>query len=215
MMNMTSGRLRAVWSWLSEAKHTWLAVGVTAVALFVSLRPGASEPAIRLTGLVLQLLGIGTVIWGISETRALFGHPSLVWKARAWLGRFPLLRRSVVVPARGVSASTAVGTARAVAMHFPGTNPTIDDRVEALERNIGAIHERITQTQREIGTEFQKTVDAVKREGQVRETEDRAIGEKLEATGTGGVHISAIGALWLFVGVALSTAAPEIAELLK
>jgi len=37
----------------------------------------------------------------------------------------------------------------------------------------------------------------------------------LEATGTGGVHISAIGASWLFVGIILSTAAPEIAEFLK
>jgi hypothetical protein len=37
----------------------------------------------------------------------------------------------------------------------------------------------------------------------------------LEASGTGGVHISAIGASWLFVGVILSTAAIEIAELLK
>ena len=77
-----------------------------------------------------------------------------------------------------------------------------------------AIHERISQTQAEMDQEFQKTADALKREGQSRVAEDIAIREKLEATGTGGVHISAIGASWLFVGVILSTASVEIAALI-
>lgn len=63
--------------------------------------------------------------------------------------------------------------------------------------------------------EFQKIVNALKREEQSRQEEDSAIRKKLEATGTGGVHISAIGASWLFVGVILSTAADKISELLK
>jgi len=62
---------------------------------------------------------------------------------------------------------------------------------------------------------FQKTADKLKREEQSRQAEDSTIREKLEVTGTGGVHISVIGASWLFVGVILSTAAIEIAELLK
>jgi hypothetical protein len=214
-MPISASRLSAVWQWLVEARHAWLAAAVVCVALVMSLRPHTTEPVIRLTGLVLQLLGIGTVIWGISETRALFGHASLTSKARAWLGRFPLLRRNVVVAAGGVALSAAVGKGRAHVTHGPGANPTIDTRLEALEKNVTSIHERISQTQKEMDEEFQKTTDALKREEQSRQAEDRAIREKLEATGTGGVHISAIGALWLFVGVILSTAATELAELLK
>jgi hypothetical protein len=63
--------------------------------------------------------------------------------------------------------------------------------------------------------EFAKAAEAIKREEQLRQFEDLAIRETLEATETGGVHISAIGALWLLVGVALSTAAPEIAATLQ
>jgi hypothetical protein len=37
----------------------------------------------------------------------------------------------------------------------------------------------------------------------------------LEATATGGVHISAMGAVWLFVGVTLSTAGIEISRALS
>lgn len=80
---------------------------------------------------------------------------------------------------------------------------------------MASIHERITQTQHEIDVESNKAADAFTREEQLRASEDRAIREKLEATGTSGVHISAIGALCLFVGVILSAAAPEISAFLK
>src|SRR5206468_10208665 len=102
-MPINAFRLRAVWPWLVEARHAWLAAAVICVALVISLRPHTTEPVIRLTGLVLQLLGICTVIWGISETRALFGHASLRSKARAWLGRFPVFRRDIVVGADGIA----------------------------------------------------------------------------------------------------------------
>ena len=214
-MPINASRLKAVWPWLVEARHAWLAAVVVCVALVISLRPHTTEPVIRLTGLVLQLLGIGTVMWGISETRALFGHASVTRKAKAWLGRFPLLRRHIVLSAEGGAYSVAFGKARGYITHGPGANPTIETRLEVLEKNVTSIHERISQTQKEMDEELGKTADALKREEQSRETEDIAIREKLEATGTGGVHISAIGASWLFVGVILSTAATEIAELLK
>jgi hypothetical protein len=56
---------------------------------------------------------------------------------------------------------------------------------------------------------------SLKQEEQSRQAEDNQIRKKLEATGTGGVHISLIGASWLFMGVTLSTAAPEIVTLFK
>lgn len=183
--------------------------------MVVSVRPGASESLIRLTGLALQLLGIGTVIWGISETRALFGHPSLVTKTKGWIYRFPLICRAVTVSAIGVSSASSSGTVNAYVTHHPGVNPTTDARLDALEKNISSVNERISATQKEMGQEFRKATDALRSEEQMRQTEDNAIREKLEATGTGGVHISAIGALWLFVGVILSTAAPELEKLLK
>ena len=214
-MDNTRAKVKALWSWLAEAKHAWLAIGVTIIALVISLQPCTSEPTIRLTGLFMQLLGISTVIWGIWETRALFGHPSFPSKARSWLIRFPLLRRSVVVPISGVASLGFSGKLRAIAMHGAGPNPTVEARIDALEKNIQAIHDRISQTQQEMDVELGKADGVTKREERERQSEDHAIREKLEATGTGGFHISATGALWLFVGVTLSTAATEIAALLR
>ncbi|MBT0964248.1 hypothetical protein [Denitromonas iodatirespirans] len=214
-MPVNTSRIRALWTWLVEARFAWLALGVIAVALAVSLRPHTTEPVIRLTGLILQVLGIGTVIWGISETRALFGHPSFAAKAKSWFGRFPLLRRNVVAAAAATSIGVDTCRARAYTTHGPGPNPTLDSRVDALEKNVDLIHERISSTEREMDEEFRKAGEALRNEEKARQIEDTVIREKLEATGTGGVHISAIGASWLFVGVVLSTAGVEIAELLK
>lgn len=215
-MPISTSRIKRLWSWLAEARYAWLATVVIVVALVVSLRPNTSESAIRLTGLVLQVLGVGTVIWGISETRALFGHPSFKVKAKLWLERFPLMRRNIVSGAGAGSLGVVTGKARGYCTHRPhGSNPTAEERLESLERNIVLIHERLSSTEREMDEGFRKIVEAVKAEEQERQTQGKDIREKLEAIGIGGVHISAIGASWLFVGVVLSTAGVEIAELLK
>src|SRR3546814_19763489 len=62
--------LRALWFWLTEPRHFWLATFVVALALVFALRRGTTEPEIRISGLLLQILGIGTVVWGIRETRS-------------------------------------------------------------------------------------------------------------------------------------------------
>jgi len=214
-MPINASRFKAVWPWLTEARYGWLCAAFIGVALVVSLRPHTTEPVIRLTGLVLQVLGIGTVIWGISKTRALFGHPSFANRTKAWLSRFPLLRRNTVIAAGSVTLSLGLRKARVYGTHGPGANPTIEARLDSLEKNVTSIHERINQTHEEMDKEFQKTADALRREEQLRQVEDNAIREKLEATGTGGVYISAIGASWLFVGVILGTAATEIAVWVK
>ena len=212
---MFYSRIKSFWPWLADAKFVWLALGVNALALVVSLRPGTNEPLIRLVGLPLQLFGIASVIWGISETRALFGHASIGSKATGWLRRFSLLRREAIVIAGSASVSVSVGTVRAFGTHGSGQNSTVESRLVAHESNINTIHDRTSATQKEIDQERQKSADALKQEEMGRRQEDSAIREKLEVAGTGGVHISAIGASWLFVGVILSTAAPEIAALLK
>ncbi|MBK7547253.1 MAG: hypothetical protein IPI20_05210 [Rhodoferax sp.] len=214
MFDSTS-RMKALWICLVEARYVWLALGVVLVALAICLRPQTPEKVIRLTGLVLQLLGIGTVIWGISETRALFGRPSFAVKAKSWLGRFLLIRKNIVLGVGATSQSAGSSKARGFVTTGAGPNPTLDARVDALEKNLLLTHERISNTEKEMDEEFRRVVGALKSEEQTRQTEDTAINEKLEATGTGGVHVSAIGAIWLFFGVILSTAGIEIAEYLK
>jgi hypothetical protein len=208
-------RLRAIGPWFAEGRHVWIAIGITAVALIICLRPGATERCIRLTGLALQLLGVGTVIWGISVTRNFFGHKPILVTAKNWLRRFPLLKQHHTLAASGITLSGLVGNARAHGTHGAGVNPSLEARIAALERNITAIHERITDTQRELDQRFRKADEVAATERMERVAEDQKLRGMLEATATGGIHISAIGAVWLFFGVILSTAAPELSYWLR
>jgi len=149
-------RIKQLWPWLVEARFAWLTLGVIGAALIVSLRPHTSESVIRLTGLVLQLLGIGTVIWGISETRALFGHPSFAAKAKSWFERFPLRRRNIVLAVGAASLAAATCKARGYVTQGPGSNPTVGTRLDALERNVSLIHERISGIEKEMDEESGK-----------------------------------------------------------
>jgi len=202
--------VKAIVRWFAEWKYFWVALGVTIVALLLAVRPGTTEAFVRLTGLVLQLLGVVTVVWGIGETRALFGHPSIVAIVRSRLARFPRFKMQPVT-ANGNSTSPGnKASGRADVMDSAGSDSSIEARVMVLEKNLFRTNQRIEHAQREFDSEVRNSNLALQREIQERTAEDQAIRAKLEATGTGGVHISVIGALWLFVGVTLSTASQEI-----
>lgn len=207
--------IRSLWFWLKELRLFWLALLVVALALGFSLRPGATEPEIRLVGLVLQVLGIGTVAWGIHRTRVLFGHPTFVDQLCSWLKRFPAGGKRVVSVTGNVTLPPLSVQGRGQTVASAGPNPTLDARIEALEKSVRLMNTRINQTQCQMDEGFRRRDELLNEEKQTRVKEDQALCEKLEATETGGLHISAMGALWLFVGVTLSTAAPEIAKYLS
>ncbi|HEX7677591.1 MAG TPA: hypothetical protein VF713_05665, partial [Thermoanaerobaculia bacterium] len=79
----------------------------------------------------------------------------------------------------------------------------------------GALHDRITATEHEFDEQLRKSKDGLAAEAAARQGEVEQIRKMLDTTATGGVHITAIGATWLFIGVVLSTAAPELANWLK
>jgi hypothetical protein len=62
---------------------------------------------------------------------------------------------------------------------------------------------------------FRKQTDALKQEQQIRSDEDQHIRAKMELTNTGGLHISAMGALWLAIGVIMSSIPSELAVWFK
>ena len=203
--------IQAIWRWLWEGRLAWLTLGVVIIAIAAIDVFGFTEPSIRIAGLILQLLGIGTVAWGIRETRMLFGRPDIIKLAVAWLRRFP------VYGGRNISGSFNFQLPP-LQMHMrghssvnAGPDASIEQRIDALETNLQYVQERITQTQNEADEKFRIQSDALTTEKQLRESAIRDINAKLEATETGGLHISAMGVVWLFFGVALSTVAPELA----
>lgn len=214
--------MRNLLAWLKAILHWLVEWRLFCLGFFVVVAPAcfivfvcADEVVIRIAGMVLQLLGIGTVAWGIHITRKEFGHPSVftVWRKR--LNRFPAFGNRGATGSSNITLPPMTGSGRGYSSVSAGTNPTIDARIQALEENLKLVNARVSQTHNEMDQGFRKQSDAFKQEQQIRSDEDRDIRAKMESTNTGGLHISAMGALWLAVGVVMSSIPSELAVWFK
>ena len=185
---------------------------IVAVALVVMCL-SAAEPAIRSAGLVLQILGIGSVIVGIEKTREMFKHPTLGSIARKWLAVRPRLGPATITATMDAAVLTALGArARAYVSSDPPAGASTNDRLDSLERNVGLIHSRISSVQDEMDALERKQADSLQHEQQARTLADDQLSDKLSGLATGGFSISLAGAVWLFVGVTMSTLSPELSR---
>ncbi|MCR7873623.1 hypothetical protein ACM73L_33230 [Pseudomonas aeruginosa] len=205
--------IKAIWIWIKKANHLWRAVSVTALAIAYTFL-NSDEASIRITGLVLQILGIATVAWGIKETRELFGQPSLLQAGIRWLKSFPPYGGRVITGSGHASISMS-GGGRGYSWTHIDPNSSIDNRLAAIEKNLSLIHERISLTENNFEQKTRIITETIKTEKAIREQELEEAHTKIEAASTGGLHISATGALWLLIGVIMSTAPNELIRLLS
>jgi hypothetical protein len=131
-----------------------------------------------------------------------------------WLKRFPKYKPSPI-------SGTMEGTFPAITLEASGyawqsfgPDAPIEKRLSAIEANLKGLDERLNQVQHRLHYETHSISSALHEERTAREEEDLKTRRKLELSQTGGLSISAVGLIWLFLGLILSTASPEIARLL-
>jgi hypothetical protein len=204
--------LVAIGRWLGDGWHIWAPILGVAGAFGVALRSGATEPQIRITGLVLQAFGLATVAVGIRDTRRLFGQPDWMRRARAWLSGFPHWRRPVIIGAGGATISLSGGRARMKVWTPMEPNTPVETRLKAVIQNVERMSEQLDRVEERVDSESEKLSTALQQEQQTRTTSDRDLAEQLEKAQTGDLHVAFVGVILLFVGLVLSTLAPEIAR---
>jgi hypothetical protein len=199
-----------------EPRHFWLALAVPSLTIFYSLVIVRTEPAIRLSGLTLQLLGILTAVWGIVGTWRYFELGDPITVLTSWLRRCPLRKPRVIIGVVGMA--TEQNDSLAVRGHTwwqPKPEAPIEERVAILEKNISLLSERISGVQREVDAVVQRLQQEVAEAARTAKTEAKQVSGRLKEFGTGSLHVSAIGAFWLFVGSILSSASQEILGFLR
>jgi len=178
---------------------------------------GWSEKAFRLSGMLLQLGGVLTVVWGILKTRADFGQPTVRSQFQHRLADFPSFHpRTITASMNGVLPSL-VGEAYGYSTHGPSPDQTVEGRLGYLEKIIkelevaqGKIHIAVLQAEKKA----QQALNAQARQFAGLIADISNISKKIETTATGGVHVSAVGVVLLFVGTIFGAAAPELSYLL-
>lgn len=204
--------LKRFFNWLRSWKIEIITIGVILFSiLFLAYVWKPTESHIRLIGLLLQLAGLCTILYGILKTRELFGLPSLLSSALIRLRAFPRWRISPTeLKADGViMSSTLIG--RATIRNQPPPGASIEDRIRSIERNFELLDRTVITLQQEFDKAERSRTQAQKEERAARIAELRSLNEKLELTETGGLDISLGGLVWLAVGLILSTASPELA----
>jgi hypothetical protein len=197
--------------WLASARLAIFTVAVVVVAVGLSFFVH-TEPAIRLAGLCLQLLGIAAAALGIRDTRRMFGKPSFLQSLRSWATSWPRFRPKV--QHASASGSVSIGSsASATVWHGVASDATLEQRIDALEANLKSVEGRLHSAEGAISTNERKFTSKLQQESQERGTQVAELHRKVEAASTDGLRLAAAGAFWLTIGVVLSTASPELLAL--
>lgn len=190
----------------------YLALVYVMLGISIIYASGITERSIRLVGGWLQIMGLGTVIWGISTTRKQFGHPSALTLAVSWLRRYPLVRSTAHLQPDGISVSASLLGGRLTTVFTPKPHTTLEDRLTSIEQGIITVQERVAAAESQMDQYVANTRGKIAAEARARESADQSTMKAIEAASTGGIYISAIGTAWLFVGVIFSTASPELSS---
>jgi hypothetical protein len=209
-------RILTLAHWLFfEPRFVWLCAAVLATAAITTTIFGFTERSIRLTGLALQLAGIVTVAWGILSTRAFFGLPPARNAVLSWWRRRPFrkIHHASGTLSAGYAVVSATGAGYASYKIDPGL--PVPEALQIIQKNIELVHQRVSELQAETLERHKNLQSAVNEHtDRIAKVRDE-LSNQVRTFGTSGLHISAIGAVWLFAGAVMGAASPELQRLLQ
>ena len=204
--------LKRLWLWFKELSHFWLSLVVLLPLISYAFLPTLEETRLRIAGLVLQLCGIGTVARGISQTRQLFGHPSIVESSLQWLRRFPSFRPKAISGSGHISGGGIKFSGHGEVSSKLGPTASLEARVSDLERRLTSVNLKVDELQNHVDTNVRKLKELIDDERVSRGKDVHELYQKLEHTETGGLRLSLVGLIWLCCGLVMSTIPNEIAK---
>lgn len=197
-----------------NSHYWWAFIGVASAILWV-FACGWTEDAFRLAGMGLQLGGVYTVVLGILKTRADFGQPTVRSQFRRWAKMFPnyILRTTTVSMSGTFPPITAEFNMRST--HAPAADQTIEGRVGHLEKVVQELAGEHGKTRLAVLQAEKKAQKALDEQARMLSSQIDTVHGKIEATATGGLHISAVGAILIFFGTVFGGAGHELHRLMN
>lgn len=206
---------RQLWIWLVRAAIIF-GIPFLVPATLLGLPAGLPD-RMRWSGMLFQFAGLAMVVVGLNLSRQVFGRNS-IWKAIIqWLGR----ARYIVVPLKPITgrgdlrAGLAMMGDAEVTVSGRKESQNIDERVAALEAELGRLDGKLTETRQEVRKLQSDTNDRIINEQAERQSEDQKISKRLETAAIGGIHLELAGVAYLVVGIALTSVPDEIAALIR
>jgi hypothetical protein len=192
-----------------EGKPLWIFLlplaGIIAVA---SALPYCLADRVRIAGYLLTLAGIALVAIGIGDTRKLFGRPSTMSGIKRWWRSglsliFPGPDQ-VARPAAAARGGSTVGGSLTTAS-VRGPRSSLAQRVAVLEEDHRLLRERLDKAKQEVLAEVESVQESVDDERRARTEADQKISHQLTEFSVGGLHLEAVGVVWLIIGETCSS----------
>lgn len=214
--------MQSIWAVVRQ-KWVWACLNVPGLLhvfliaftlLFFAIRPASTNGVptdlpIRFWGMFLQLFGAGTVWLDLTGTAKDFGaQPFDTWAWLKSLFQTPQPITGAVVMVEGVETMAAVGTVIAT-----GDQPSIEERVASLEKLASGLTEQLSGVRQQLTHQDDSIrADLKKLEAELYEA-IRVLNDQIKSAFTGNYRMLRIGAIWLVVGIILSSVAVEITNL--
>jgi hypothetical protein len=206
---------KEIYSWAIEPQLAFLCFSILILAVLTSFYTWPSERTIRISGYVLQFLGMLFAIRGILKIRAYFGHPTLKILLIAWIQRFPKWKRDIIISAGDVKIGT-IGLDARIEIWAPDIpNDVLEKRLEAVLLNLNSLREMQSTLAGQI-KKIEKNHKSLK-ESQKQELEkiEKRVNSEIETLHTKDILISLIGLVWLTFGITMSTLSIEISSIFQ
>lgn len=172
-----------------------------------------SDRYLNYYGLILELLGSGTVVLGLMGRWKLFGLPDFfkeLWNQRPRWNQKPHHATHA-----GTGGAVFGGSSESSGWHPPQPDSSIEVRLTLLEENVKRFYDRFNNMDKKLKQEERRVNDALNLERQTREKSNKEFKTTLHELGAGGLKIEVFGIYWLFLGMIFSTIPQETACTVK
>lgn len=201
----------AWWHWVKRGWPLWGSLLLAACGLVAWSLAAHTQTTLRRIGLVYEVLGVVAVL--VEMATAMRRH-GIAWppvQLLRYLCSIPVRRPRDFTFTPGGGGIGFTGHAPVV-FQSGAPSPTLEERVEALERRATELHQHIEQVDNRVATEERARIAAIGEEAARREQQGRRLDEGIRAIEVGSFELSLLGLLWLLVGMILTTGTQEVCE---
>ena len=195
---------------LGEFLFVWLTAVPIIGAVLAIWFFRAPEPSIRITGMAFQIVGLIPIFKSILDLRREFGFPGIVQSLKLSWGKRPKYKPAPIT----ATVAATMGPFRAsisACQSVPSSeNDPIDKQLDALRKNIGYLRDDFEANKKAVNDTFEKCRHELTRLSHEQSSKISSLMEKLRSINTSGLAWSASGAIWIGVGIVLSSMSIEI-----
>ena len=201
--------------WVHDARLAVLCFLMLTLAGIVSVYTYPTAQTIKISGYILQLMGMVFAIRGVLNIRSHFGHPPLKSLVIIWLQKFPKWKKHATISIK--PSTISIKTSWAILDSWTKDNPeeSIEKRIGAILTNIDSLKATQQESSKQIVPIKENYKTQIELQKQTISNVQEKLSSDLEVVHTSDILVSLVGLVWLTVGITMGTLPIEIHTLIK